>query len=127
MTDRDAEPDPGEPEAAEGDAATRAAISLDPTDTVVTLLEDVSAGEWLTLEDGEGRLELREDVPFGHKVAVVGHDSGDAVRKYGEPIGVATDPIPAGAWVHTHNCDSVRGKATATEAEAEAEAEGDSK
>jgi hypothetical protein len=32
--------------------------------------------------------------------------AGAAVIKYGVTIGHATSDIPAGAWVHTHNCAS---------------------
>jgi len=42
-------------------------------------------------------------VPAGHKVAVRGHAPGDAVRRYGQIIGFATQPIAPGDWVHSHN------------------------
>lgn len=55
-------------------------------------------------------ITLAEDVPFGHKVALVGHERGAAVRKYGEVIGRTTVDVAAGEWVHTHNCESTRGR-----------------
>lgn len=91
-----------------GTRPRRAAIELDETDTVVTVLEDAEAGD---VVGDDGAPELAESVPFGHKVALVDHEPGDEVRKYGEIIGVATEPIEPGEWVHTHNCDSARGKA----------------
>ena len=45
----------------------------------------------------------RGRVPAGHKVAVMGHAPGEAVRRYGQIIGFATQPIAPGEWVHTHN------------------------
>ena len=45
----------------------------------------------------------RERVPAGHKVAVRDHQPGEAVRRYGQVIGVATQPIAAGSHIHTHN------------------------
>jgi altronate hydrolase len=42
-------------------------------------------------------------IPPGHKVAVRGHAPGEAVRRYGQIIGFATQPIMPGAWVHSHN------------------------
>ena len=36
--------------------------------------------------------------------------AGEAVIKYGSPIGLATVEIPAGAHVHTHNLASTRGR-----------------
>jgi altronate hydrolase len=31
---------------------------------------------------------------------------GESILKYGLPIGSALEDIPAGAWVHVHNCRS---------------------
>jgi altronate hydrolase len=42
-------------------------------------------------------------LPAGHKVALRPHAAGEAVRRYGQIIGFATEDIPAGEWVHTHN------------------------
>ncbi len=36
--------------------------------------------------------------------------AGEAVIKYGSPIGLATAEIPAGSHVHTHNVASTRGR-----------------
>jgi altronate hydrolase len=43
-------------------------------------------------------------IPPGHKVAVRGHAPGEAIRRYGQIIGFATEAIAPGDWVHTHNC-----------------------
>jgi altronate hydrolase len=43
-------------------------------------------------------------IPPGHKVAVRAHAVGDAIRRYGQIIGFATETIAPGDWVHTHNC-----------------------
>jgi altronate hydrolase len=43
-------------------------------------------------------------IPPGHKVAVRPHAKGEAIRRYGQIIGFATDAIAPGEWVHTHNC-----------------------
>jgi altronate hydrolase len=45
----------------------------------------------------------REPIPSGHKVSVAPIAAGEAVRRYGQVIGAATQPIPAGAHVHVHN------------------------
>lgn len=97
--------------------AGRDAIVLDGTDTVATMLEDGEGGDRLAVEGG---VELAEGVPFGHKVALRDHERGEAIRKYGEAIGVATEPIRDGEWVHTHNCDSARGRADGANADATA-------
>ncbi|MDE2333498.1 MAG: altronate dehydratase [Rhodospirillales bacterium] len=43
-------------------------------------------------------------VPPGHKVAVRAHAPGEAIRRYGQIIGFATQPIAPGEHVHVHNC-----------------------
>lgn len=45
-------------------------------------------------------LTLRQHVPQGHKVALTDIAAGTAVRRYGVPIGHATQNLPAGSWVH---------------------------
>ncbi len=48
-------------------------------------------------------IRARARIPAGHKVALRGHAPGEAVRRYGQIIGFATQPIAPGEWVHTHN------------------------
>lgn len=83
-------------------------LLLSDDDNVGTAVDDLTAGDELDY-DGE-RVVLAEDVPFGHKVALSQLAAGDAVRKYGEVIGTATTAIDVGEWVHTHNCESTRGR-----------------
>ena len=47
-----------------------------------------------------------EAVALGHKVAARAIEAGEKVVRLGMPIGSATRPIAAGAWVHTHNLAS---------------------
>lgn len=44
-------------------------------------------------------LVLREFVPQGHKIALRDLEEGEAVIRYGHPIGYAMRFIPAGSWV----------------------------
>ena len=85
------------------------ALLLAERDTVATALDDLEAGVELPLSDGRV-VVLCEDVPFGHKVALTPIGTGDSVYKYGEVIGTATREIGPGEWVHTHNCESTRGR-----------------
>jgi altronate dehydratase small subunit len=83
------------------------ALSIHALDNVATLLEDAAPGAIRLL--GEGALttvESIEPISRGHKVALVPLPLGAAVLKYGVVIGSATTAIPAGGWVHTHNCAS---------------------
>jgi altronate dehydratase small subunit len=89
------------------------ALVMDPEDAVATALNDLAAGDELLPTEGtpvDGPIELREDVPFGHKVAYRRIEAGDEVRKYGEVIGRATVTVDPGEWVHTHDCESTRGR-----------------
>ncbi len=83
-------------------------LHMAESDNVVTAMEDLGAGTRIPY-DGDA-IELNEDVPFGHKFAVVPMAAGDPVYKYGERIGRATDDVAPGEWVHTHNCESARGR-----------------
>jgi galactarate dehydratase len=47
-----------------------------------------------------GGLVLKDQVPQGHKVALVDLKAGDAVQRYGVSIGRALRDIEAGRWVH---------------------------
>lgn len=91
------------------------ALVMHPDDDVATALDDLAAGRTFdgaeTAELGEsGTVTLAEDVEFGHKFALRKLAAGEEIRKYGEVIGRATEPVAAGDWVHTHNCESTRGR-----------------
>jgi altronate dehydratase len=49
-------------------------------------------------------VEVRDEIPAMHKVAVRPIGKGDTVTRYRRPIGVATADIAAAAHVHNHNC-----------------------
>jgi len=78
-----------------------ALVRVHPTDDVAVAVTALAAGAeaWV---DGI-RVVLSQDVGAGHKVALRPIAAGEAVRKYGFAIGVATEPIAAGTWVHSHN------------------------
>lgn len=93
------------------------ALHMTADDTVVTAIDDLEAGTEIPYNGGT--VELVEDVPFGHKIALVPGETGDTVVKYGESIGRLTEPIEAGEWIHTHNCESTRGRGDIAEADTE--------
>lgn len=74
-------------------------IRLNPEDNVVVARCYIPEGSFIEEEN----LRTLGPVPKGHKVATETIPKGAVVRKYGHPIGVALEDIPAGAWVHTHN------------------------
>jgi altronate dehydratase len=88
------------------------AIQIDEKDNVATTTGEVEAGEQLEVISPEGKVILKpkvaEPIPFGHKLAIKPIKNGENIVKYGEVIGVATQPIKSGAWVNTHNVGSAR-------------------
>ncbi len=83
-------------------------IIISGRDNVATALEALEAGRRLILDGIE--VAVREPIPSGHKVALRRIAAGDAVVKYGSPIGIATADIEPGAHVHAHNVESARGR-----------------
>ena len=77
------------------------AVRIRPEDTVAVALRPLAAGA--AVEAGGARVTLVDHVPMGHKIALRDIGPGEAVVKYGFPIGEATKRIPAGALVHTEN------------------------
>ena len=76
-------------------------VRITPRDTVAVALKPLRAGE--NVSYGAGDLVLKDDLPMGHKAALRQIRKGETVIKYGFPIGEASEDIPAGAHVHTHN------------------------
>jgi altronate hydrolase len=77
------------------------AIRIHPADNVGVVLAEAATGDAIDVE-GQ-RLETTDEVPAGHKVALRDIEAGEQIVKYGFPIGAATDAIPRGGWVHSHN------------------------
>ena len=81
------------------------AIVINEKDNVATALELLNAGAHISAEV-HGSLEeitLLSDIPMGHKFALKDMEEGEAVIKYGEPIGQSTTKISRGEHVHVHN------------------------
>ncbi|WP_447725190.1 UxaA family hydrolase [Sphingomonas koreensis] len=79
------------------------AFRIHPHDNVATLLGD---GEDAVTVIGGEAIALNEPVAMGHKVALADIAVGEAVVKFGIPIGHAGTAIRRGDWVHLHNCTS---------------------
>lgn len=79
-------------------------LLLHPADNTLVARANVPAGTEVQTETGTMR--LTRAIPMAHKIARRPIAAGDAVLKYGMPIGVATVDIAAGAHVHVHNIRS---------------------
>lgn len=82
----------------EGDAVAVAVRDLAPS-TVSGAYLDTNANI---------QVELRHEVPLGHKLALADIPAGAEVIEYGLPIGAASLDISRGDYVHTHNMRSIR-------------------
>jgi altronate hydrolase len=83
-------------------------IVITTRDNVATALEPLAPGQ--TVEVDGRRIDVREPIASGHKMALTRIASGEPVVKYGSPIGTATQDIAPGTHVHVHNVASARGR-----------------
>ncbi len=78
----------------------------------VVVVEDLAAGAdmlaVITEDDSDFRIEAKQAIPIGHKIALKDLKVGDTVIKYGEDIGKVVAPIAKGEHVHTHNLKTKR-------------------
>ncbi len=82
-------------------------FQVHPADNVATALDDLSLGHVQVLGPAPGTVvTAKEDILLGHKIALMRIREGEAIVKFGVPIGIATTAIELGAWVHLHNCRS---------------------
>jgi altronate hydrolase len=79
-------------------ADTPRILRLHPQDNILVAIDTLPEG--LVIEN----VRVSARIPRGHKVAVDTLAIGDPVRKFGQIIGFASQPIAAGEWVHEHNC-----------------------
>lgn len=83
-------------------------IRIHREDTVAVALRPLEKGSCFSV-DGEN-VTVTEDIPQGHKFALCDIRQGEPVMKYGARIGLATEDIRKGAWVHTHNLKTALGE-----------------
>jgi len=76
-------------------------IRITEKDNVAVALQPLQAGQEVSL-NGQSII-LKNDIPFGHKIALQDFQLGDHIIKYGQPIGHAKAPIALGEHIHTHN------------------------
>ena len=78
-------------------------------DTVAVAVRDVSLGErnLAYLSSGKRtRIEVSENIPLGHKVALTAMAADTTVKEYGEVVGITKRDIVPGQLVHIHNIRS---------------------
>lgn len=78
-----------------------ALILLNPADSVAVATRDIAEGSPVAVGAFTG--VTAQDIPSGHKLALKPISPGAPVLKYGQVIGMATQPIAPGDHVHMHN------------------------
>src|SRR5277367_4276672 len=82
-------------------AANASAILLHSSDNVAVARVALPAGH--TVEVNGLSVVTNAPIPAGHKVAIRRIEPEEAVHRYGNVIGFATQPIAVGDHVHVHN------------------------
>jgi len=88
------------------------AIMSCAVDNVAVALANIDAEEKVSLalpsDEVVKEVAAKEGIPFRHKIATVAIGKGDKAIRYGEVIGLATEDIAEGGYVHIHNLVSPR-------------------
>ena len=76
-------------------------FKIHESDNVAVAIETIGFGE--CVETGGETVRANMEIPAGHKIALADIGEGEAVVKYGCPIGLAGEKIKKGDWIHVHN------------------------
>jgi hypothetical protein len=79
-------------------------IIIDAKDNCATALEDIPQNT--SIQISSVVIKINQNIPFGHKFALEKIEKDMYVIKYGEKMGIATEVIYEGDWIHTHNIKS---------------------
>ena len=86
-------------------------IRMNEKDDVSTVLENIFVHDIVGVYSEQNKflykIEAKEDIPFGNKIALVNKKIGEKVIKYGEDIGEVTKDFEVGELVHVHNVKSL--------------------
>jgi len=80
-------------------------IIMNPDDNCATSLTEIHKNEILEL-NGSKTIRITQEIPMGHKFALININKGDLIKKYGQIIGITTEDIKVGDWIHVHNIKS---------------------
>ena len=88
------------------------AMIINSKDNVAVALDDLASSIIVNVDhDGHSiEVQIKQNIPFGHKFALKNIDLGQSIIKYGETIGRASVHISCGEHVHTHNVEGIRGR-----------------
>jgi len=85
----------------------------DENDSVgVVVVEGVKSGQeltgWIMDQDKEIKVQAKNDIPIGHKLAIRELKANETVVKYSVDIGRAVAAIKVGEHAHVHNIRTKR-------------------
>lgn len=84
------------------------AIKTLSRDNVAIAVQPIPKGKTVTVPDS-GEVVTNQEIPLGHKIALVPIAKGADIIRYGEVICTAAEDIKPGDWIHVHNtADEVR-------------------
>ena len=83
-------------------------IIHDEKDNVgVVVIETTKKGQecsaWIMENDTSANIQSVDEIPLGHKIAMIDLKEGDTILKYGHDIGKVVKSIKKGEHVHVHN------------------------
>ena len=83
-------------------------IIHDKKDNVgVVVIEKIISNQdcncWIRETDDSSKIQSKNEIPLGHKIALVDLSEGDTIIKYGHDIGKVVKAIKKGEHVHVHN------------------------
>jgi altronate hydrolase len=76
-------------------------LKINHVDNVAVAIVTLPAGTTITVDGAV--IVLREEIPAGHKFALVDFAVGTSVVKYGYPIGHTVQPVARGEWINERN------------------------
>ena len=83
-------------------------IIHDKKDNVgVVVIEKITTNQdcncWIMENDDSTKIQSKNEIPLGHKIAMEELKEGDTIIKYGHDIGKVVKAIKKGEHVHVHN------------------------
>ena len=58
---------------------------------------------WIMENDKTVKIQCKNEIQLGHKIAMIDLNEGDTILKYGHDIGKVVKSIKKGEHVHVHN------------------------
>ena len=58
---------------------------------------------WIMEDDSSTNIQAKDEIPLGHKIAMINLSEGDTIMKYGHDIGKVVKSIKKGEHVNVNN------------------------